>query len=168
MPGATIVLVLCYIVCRTDLYRHRIAGRESAWEAIAPAVDQSPVNPDRTAKLADALVCLAALEEPRCASPPAPTPWPPSNRGRCLTPFQGEARVDQVPPVRLDHGYRFLAASEGSGPQADVVDVMGQRFRKGVDADHPTQAQDPGRRIGNHAAALVVVQEGRQGPKPKP
>jgi hypothetical protein len=64
MPGATIVLVLCYIVCRTDLYRHRIAGRESAWEAIAPAVDQSPVNPDRTAKLADALVCLAALEEP--------------------------------------------------------------------------------------------------------
>lgn len=88
--------------------------------------------------------------------------------GRCLTPFQGEARVDQVPPVRLDHGYRFLAASEGSGPQADVVDVMGQRFRKGVDADHPTQAQDPGRRIGNHAAALVVVQEGRQGPKPKP
>jgi hypothetical protein len=44
MPSATIVLVLCYILCRTDLDRHRIAGRESAWADIGPAVDQAPLG----------------------------------------------------------------------------------------------------------------------------
>lgn len=143
-----------------------IGSETAAWIPTLPA--GRGLARDRTAKLADALVCLAALEEPPVRFAAGTDAVATFNRGCCLTPFQGEARVDQVPPVRLDHGYRFLAASEGSGPQADVVDVMGQRFRKGVDADHPTQAQDPGRRIGNHAAALVVVQEGRQGPKPKP
>lgn len=34
--GATIVLILCYIVCRTLLDRHRLAGWESAWAATGP------------------------------------------------------------------------------------------------------------------------------------
>jgi hypothetical protein len=38
-----------------------------------------------------------------------------------------------------------------AGPQTGVVDVIGQQFRKGVDAD-----------TGNHAATLEVVQEGRR------
>ena len=34
--GATVVLILCYIFCRTLLDRHRLAGWESAWTAIGP------------------------------------------------------------------------------------------------------------------------------------
>ena len=34
--GATVVLILCYIFCRTLLDRHRLAGWESAWAAIGP------------------------------------------------------------------------------------------------------------------------------------
>jgi hypothetical protein len=34
--GATVVLILCYIFCRTVLDRHRLAGWESAWAAVGP------------------------------------------------------------------------------------------------------------------------------------
>jgi hypothetical protein len=34
--GATVVLVLCYSFCRTVLDRHRLAGWESAWDAVGP------------------------------------------------------------------------------------------------------------------------------------
>jgi hypothetical protein len=34
--GASVVLILCYIFCRTVLDRHRLAGWESAWAAIGP------------------------------------------------------------------------------------------------------------------------------------
>lgn len=34
--GATLMLILCYIFCRTVLDRRRLAGWESAWAAIGP------------------------------------------------------------------------------------------------------------------------------------
>jgi hypothetical protein len=33
---AAVVLILCYIFCRTVLGRHRLAGWESAWAAVGP------------------------------------------------------------------------------------------------------------------------------------
>ena len=36
MAGAAVVLILCYIFCRTVLDRYRLAGWESAWAATGP------------------------------------------------------------------------------------------------------------------------------------
>jgi hypothetical protein len=36
MAGATVVLILCYYLCRGLLDRHRLASWESTWAAVGP------------------------------------------------------------------------------------------------------------------------------------
>jgi hypothetical protein len=36
MAGVSVVLTLCYLLCRMALDRHRLARWESAWAAVGP------------------------------------------------------------------------------------------------------------------------------------